>query len=471
MKMKNIIIAIVTLGCLVSCGEDFTNLAPISQRNVANFYKTASDLEVGVNAAYSALQQDGTYNEAYWILQEMRGDNTDQGPGTTGLARERAVIESFDEIPTSEIVTNAYVDSYLGISRCNIVLERADGIEMDATLRERLKGEALFLRSLFYYHLAVAFGNVPLVLTETKAVDEGQSHTQASADAIYGQIIQDLIQAENGLEVSYSGADLGRATKGAAATLLAKVYLTMGDQSSAEAVLRRIISTYGYSLLTDYTAIWGVDNEHNSESILEVQFQGGGFGEGNRFTNDFSPLPALQTSVGAYRNRPTREMLSAFESGDKRLFASMDTSYVDDQGMLLTNTNNDIRFVVKYGIDNPFNEGDAPNNFVVFRYADVLLMLAEALGESDEAYDLINQVRNRSGLGTISAATPGTFEEKLLQERKVELAFENHRWADLKRFGVAMEVMTGLGLQPNLLFAIPQRELDLNSSFVQNPGY
>ena len=145
--------------------------------------------------------------------------------------------------------------------------------------------------------------------------------------------------------------------------------------------MRRIISDYGYSLVADYNDLWGVANEHNSESIFEVEFQGGGFGGGNAFTNDFSPLPALPTGVGAYRNRPTVEMMNSYETGDARFFASMDTSFVDDEGVLNTNTLNDVRFIVKYGIDNPFNEGDAPNNFVVFRYADVLLMLAEAIGE------------------------------------------------------------------------------------------
>ncbi|MDH3708959.1 MAG: RagB/SusD family nutrient uptake outer membrane protein [Cyclobacteriaceae bacterium] len=467
MNYKVLNIVLLT-GFLLSCSEDFTDLAPVSQRNVANFYQTGSDLEVAVNAAYSALQQDGTYNEAYWIMQEMRSDNTDQGPGTTGLARERAVIEDFEEISTSEIITNAYVDSYLGIARCNTVLDRADPIDMDATLKERIKGEARFIRSLLYYHLAVSFGNIPLILTETQSVAEGSEHVQVSAETIYNQIVQDLIQAENALPISYDGSNLGRATKGAAATLLAKVYLTLGDNGSAETVLRRIISDYGYSLVPDYNDLWGVPNEHNVESIFEVEFQGGGFGEGNRFTNDFSPVPALQTSVGAYRNRPTRSMLAAYEPGDSRFFASMDTSYIDDQGMLLTNTADDVRFVVKYGIDNPFNEGDAPNNFIVFRFADVLLMLAEALGEVQEAYDLINQVRARAGLSAIDGSTPGTFQEKLLQERKVELAFENHRWADIIRFGVVDQIMTAEGKQAKLLFLIPQRELDLNSNFSQN---
>lgn len=470
--MRNYILPILLIPFfLVSCSEDFTDLAPISQRNVENFYQTPGDMEVAVNAVYSVLQRSGAYNEAYWIQMEMRSDNTDNGPDVTGLSRERAVIDNFEENSTNEIITNAFIDTYLGISRANILLERIDDVEMEAALRERLRGEALFLRSLFYYHLAVAYGNVPLVLTETKSVDEGRDQQQVPAETIYNQIIGDLDQAVKSLPATYSDEATGRATSGAAATLLAKVYLTVGDNSAAEGILRDVINSQEYELLEDYSDLWGVENEHNAESIFEVEFQGGGFGGGNRFTNDFSPLPALQTSVGAYRNRPTRDMLAAYEPGDERFFASMDTSYVDDNGMLLTNTANDVRFVVKYGRENAFQEGDAPNNWIVFRYADVLLMLAEALGESPEAYGLINQVRARAGLEPIDGNTPGTFEEKLLQERRVELAFENHRWADLKRFGVAESVMQAHGKAPNLLFPIPQRELDLNPGFAQNPGY
>lgn len=466
---KNIYILIFSV-LFLSCSEDFTDLAPTSQRNVENFYQTATDLEVAVNGIYNALQLNGTYNQSYWIMQEMRSDNTDQGPGATGLARERAIIEDFDEISTSEIVEDAWNDSYLGISRANVVLNRIDGVEMDQDLKDRLTGEALFLRSLFYYHLAMSFGNIPLVLTETQSVDEGATLVQVSASAVYGQLVTDLTSAESLLNLPSEtiGNDLGRVTKGAAAMLLAKVHLVLGNSGDAETVLRRIISDYGYDLVGDYNDLWGAENEHNSESIFEVQFQGGGFGGGNSFTNDFSPLPSLPTSVGAYRNRPTREMMNVYETGDERFFASMDTSFVDNEGMLQTNVNNDIRFIVKYGTENAFNEGDAPNNFVVFRYADVLLMLAEAIGESTEAYALINEVRNRAGLNDIDGTTAGSFEEKLLQERRVELAFENHRWADLLRFGQVEATLGAIGKTPRLLYLIPQRELDINSNFNQN---
>ena len=133
----------------------------------------------------------------------------------------------------------------------------------------------------------------------------------------------------------------------------------------------------------------------------------------------------------------------------------------------------DTGYTVKFGSVNTFNDDDASNNWPVLRYADVLLMLAEALGETNEAYGFINQVRTRAGLASIDQSTPGTFEDKLLQERRVELAFENHRWPDLLRMNRAQSAMTAQGKTTNgkLLFAIPQRELDLNSNFSQNSGY
>lgn len=467
MKLRPSYILPLLAGVLLACSEDFTNLNPVSQRNVGGFYQTANDMNTAINAAYKGLQLGGTYNQSFWIMQEMRTDNTDQGPDGTGLAAELTVIDNFSEIATSEIITAAYTDSYLGIARSNIVLDRIDAITMDQATKDRIKGEALFIRSLLFYNLAVSFGNIPMPLNEAKSADEGRALPQVPAAELYKQVIADLQKAEAALPIKYaSNADLGRATKGAAAALLGKVYLTTGDKASAATTLKRIIDTYGYSLVPDYANLWGLANENNRESIFEVQFKGGGTGTGNTFTNSFSPL--LRQTTGAYRNRPTQDMVNAYERGDDRFRKSMDTSYVNAQGALLTNTRNDVRFITKYGRENAFNENDASNNFVVLRYADVLLMMAEALGESDAAYGYINQVRARAKLAPISAATPGTFVDKLLRERRVELAFENHRWADLLRFGKAAEKLQAQGKTPRLLYLIPQRELDINSSYKQN---
>lgn len=455
MKLKYILFTIAIAGT-VSCSDSFTDLAPISQRNTEVFYKTAVDMEIAVNAIYNILKSNGCYNQSYWVLQELRSDNTFWDG--TGLAEEITVFDKFTDISTSDITEDAWNESYLGISRANILLSRIDGVEMDAGLKERFKGEALFLRSLFYYHLAVGFGNIPLVLTETSSVDEGTQHVQTNATAVLSQLVTDLQEAEGKLPASYSGADVGRATNGAANTLLGKVYLTLGDNGNAESALRKVT---GYSLVSDYADLWGIDNEHNSESIFEVEFEGGFGDQGNSFTAQFNGDLATSVTSGQ-RNIPEQDLLNAFEEGDLRFAATLDGITDDATG-----------WPIKYGIDNSFSEDDAANNWVVFRYADVLLMLAEAIGESDEAYSLINQVRNRAGLGPIDASSPGSFSEKLLQERRVELAFENHRWADLLRFGVAESIMSAQGKPVNgkLLFAIPQREMDLNSNFVQNPGY
>jgi hypothetical protein len=220
-------------------------------------------------------------------------------------------------------------------------------------------------------------------------------------------------------------------------------------------------------MVENYEDIWGVNNENNLESIFEVQFQGGGIGQGSAFTNEFSPSSFLQTGSGFGRNRPTQALIDSFDPEDERFEVSIGTSYINEQGEVTFSN-----YVRKYESD-PSSENDSDVNFIVFRYADVLLMLAEAKGESEESYQLINEVRERAGLSGIDSSTPGTFKEKLLEERQLELAFENHRWADLRRFDFEKEVFENAEplVNPAVvreLFFIPQREMDINPNFVQN---
>lgn len=462
--MKNICILLMSMLVLGSCSSDFTDLAPISNRNEADFYKTENDFVTAINASYRGLQKTGAYGRGYWTMFEMRSDNTDQGPDATGLARVYAEINAFTEDPLNEQVNAAWKDSYSVIANCNVILARIDGIQMNNDIKTRIIGEALFLRSLMYYHLAIAYGNIPLQLTPFKL---GEELTQVDATTVLTQLRVDLEQAEANLAISYSASDKGRATKGAAATLLAKVLLTLNNKSDAEVALRRIKNSYGYQLLPDFSKLWGSANEHNAESIFEVEFISGGIGQGSAFTNDFSPSAFLQTGQGFGRNRPTQSLVESYEPGDLRFASSLGTSYINAAGATVL-----ANYVRKFE-SNPPTENDSDINFVVFRYADVLLMLAEALGENSESYALINEVRYRAGLAPIDASTPGTFAEKLLHERRVELAFENHRWPDLKRFGVAAQkVNKAESFIPQSsvknLFFIPQREMDLNPKFDQN---
>ncbi|WP_027077239.1 RagB/SusD family nutrient uptake outer membrane protein [Maribacter antarcticus] len=460
--MKKIIIVFLMTCVTSACSEDFTDLAPISNRNEADFYNTADDFGAAINASYAGLQDAGVYNRAYWALFEMRSDNTDQGPDATGLARQYTEINQFTEDPLNEQVDAAWSGSYRVIANCNVILERIDNVvDIEEAVKNSIIGEAIFLRSLMYYHLAVAFGNIPLQLTPFAP---GDDLTQVDATTVYNQLASDLAVAEGNL----SSSNTIRASKGAAATLLAKVQLTLGNTAEAETTLRRVINNYNYELVTNYADLWGTGNENNVEAIFEVQFISGGIGQGSLLTNEFSPSGDLQTGQGFGRNRPTDVLVNAFEEGDLRFEPSMGTSWI--------NVNEEVieqNYVRKYE-SNPPQENDSDNNFVVFRYADVLLMLAEALGESPESYDLINEVRTRAGLDAIDATTPGSFQDKLLKERQVELAFENHRWPDLKRFGVVTDKLIesesdviNAGDIRNVFF-IPQREIDINPNFIQN---
>ena len=246
---------------------------------------------------------------------------------------------------------------------------------------------------------------------------------------------------------------------------MGKVYLTQGDKSSATSALKRVS---GYSLVDNYADLWGVENEFNQESIFEVSFESGYGVLGNLYTSAFN-VELGGTVTSGPRNFPTESLINSYEAGDTRFEASIAGIGSEAVGFAADGSG----WTIKYGTTNSSTDNDGPNNWVVLRYADVLLMLAEAIGESAESYGYINQVRARAGLGPISSSTAGTFAEKLLQERKVELAFEGHRWPDLKRFGVAASVMTseGIDIRGRLNIAIPQREMDINPNFVQNAGY
>jgi tetratricopeptide (TPR) repeat protein len=474
-----LISTVVLSGC-----DSFVDKAQISKPTKEEFYQTQEDFQTAINGAYDALQQDGTFYRNYWILFEIRSDNTDQGQDVTGLSRALFEINRFIERSGSEIVQQAWIDSYDGIERCNVVLDQADNLP-DGPFKNRVRGEALFVRSLLYYHLAVAFGNITLTTQPTGSPAEASEATsQVSAQEVYTQITGDLETAQGLLppRSGFPGAQAHKASSGAANALLGKVYLTMGEPQQAATALQRVIDSGEYALVSDYGNLWGPENENNAESIFEIQYTTGAGGEGSGYTNFFSPSSDLQTGEGVGRNRPTPAMVEAYLDLDgDRFRASMDTSYVDAAGETQL-----ARHVTKFESD-PFANFEAENNWIVLRYADVLLMMAEAIGPSGTTadgrtgWDLIDEVRDRSLPDPqFDVDRAGDFFAELLRERRVELAFENHRWPDLKRFeqyidGVALnqvqdELPDLASSDFNLLFPIPQREVDV-AGLTQNPGY
>lgn len=463
---RKLILAIPVLLLMISCGEDFTILAPQSQRNVENFYQTDSDFVTGINGAYSGLADNKAYGRNYMLLHEMRSDNTENDGGATGLAESFQRIDRFTELTTATEMEETWAGGYEVIARTNTILNRIDGASFDnPALADRIRGEALFIRSLVYYNLAVTFGNIAEQFEEVTTPNVELN--QVSADVIYDRIAADLSEAVGLLPESYSGEDIGRATSGAAGTLLGLVHLTNGNDGQAETALRNVVQSNQYELIPSYQDIWGVENKNNEESIFEIQFKSGGQGTGSPFTEYYSPNLSISGGVGG-GNAPQAipdELLDVYEATDDRLNSFGE---VDDDGAPYLNKYDGTQFAAF----------DGDNNFVVFRYADVLLMLAEAIGESQESIDLIDEVRERSGLTTSIADLPGTFSEKLLAERQREFVGENKRWPDLVRFGVAPQVMADFladeGISTNdvrLLYPIPQREIDSSSGALsQNPG-
>lgn len=452
-KLKALLFTIAALLTMWSC-EDFTNLAPYSERNVDSFYQTQNDFVVAINGAYAGLAGNSMFGRNYMLLHEMRTDNTSNDAGATGLSESLERITLFTEIATASELYNTWSGGYETIAMTNTILGRLGPVDFtDADLKDQIKGEALFIRALAYYNLAVTFGNIAYQFEEVTSPEI--TINQVTAAEIYNKIATDLALAETLLPDSYDATDIGRVTSGAAGTLLGLVQLTNGNNTEAEAALRRVM-TKGYDLVPDYADLWGVSNENNIESIFEIQYKSGGTGTGGSFTEYYSVDLRLTGGIGD-GNVPQGiedNALLIFDVDDERYDGTFGTTVDLDE------------YISKYDGTQTL-VFDSDNNFIVFRYADVLLMLAEAIGEGTEANGLIDQVRSRAGLTVPFEDLPGTFEDNLLLERRREFIAENKRWPDLLRFGKAKEVMaafhSGLGYTENdirLLYPIPQQEID-----------
>ncbi|MEP1151690.1 MAG: RagB/SusD family nutrient uptake outer membrane protein [Balneola sp.] len=455
--MKKLILTLFIPLLFISCGDDFTNLGPKTQRNVTNFYKNQTDFELAIRGSLDGLQSSQLFGVNFVLFMEMRADNGANGGGASGLAASLEQLDTFTDLPSGDEIAATYDAAYNVIASTNNILSRIDGVDFDSqTVKDQIKGEALFVRSLVYYHLAIIFGNVPLQLEEVTTPDVEVN--QVDAATIYAQAITDLETAEGLLP------ETGRITKWAAAALNGRVQLANGNPSGAEAPLRRVIGSMQYDLVPVYADIWGAANEGNIESIFEIEYISGNVGEGSAYTDMYTPNGVGGgVGGGVAPQNVTDDLVNAFDVNDERFEGSLDTVGQGPGNWWVTKFDS-----------SPSTAFDGPNNWIEIRYAEVLLNLAEALGESGEAYDLIDEVRVRTNLGPIDR-TPlgGTFEEKLLQERRFEFAFENKRWADLLRFGKAKEVMAAqLGIteaEVTLLFPIPEGVIDVSpESMTQN---
>lgn len=453
MKKKLLIfVVLLTVISFTSC-KKFLDVQPESSISTDNFYKNDKEVGAGVVSCYDGLQS--LYNIAY-ILTEIRSDNT-----TTLLHEgDYELLDHFKDGPSNSVTAQYWKISYSTIFRTNNILANISNVS-NAGLKQQYTGEVLFIRALNYFNLVRLFGDVPLI-TQVIYGEDNDQFGKTPSDVVYDTIISDFQRAANLLPKSYSSNDFGRATKGSAIGMLAKVFLTLHHYTEAKPLLEDLINGgYDYDLMTNYYDVFYT--EMNSEILFAVRYKEN-TAEGETFSSEM-------TSVGASvrGNNPTQSLLAEYDSSDSIRYK---VSVYNDSHDLLCG---------KYLSDSD----PAGNDWIVLRYADVLLMYAEVTNEingpTQEGIDAINQVRTRAGLGTFSVSdfTKDSFRLAIYKERRVELAFEDQRWYDLLRTGQVDSVMTAHGQQEGFtyesyrqLYPIPQREIDVSDGVLtQNPGY
>ena len=499
MKTKAILYALVTGIILVTflfpgCNK-FLDIPPQGQLTQEDFPKTASDALLATNATYESLREWFYHCGGYPILDIM-SDDASKGSNQNDQLATVGPYNTFQHTPTQDGLDRWWNALYEGVKRTNVVIEKVPAINMDTVIRNRYIAEAKFIRGLLYFDLVRAWGGVPLVLTTNPPVKLPRS----TADEIYLQVIKDLTYAIVYLpeKSQYGADDAGRATKGAAKALLAKVYLFRHNFPDAETLLLQVINSNEYSLEPLFINANGVDGNNGIESVFEIgalQVEGTESG-GNQYANTQGVRGSPNKGWGF--NRPTENLRGSFEPGDPRLKGTIidlgDT--IDGVPIIGDGPTPD---VTKDGNGNII-EVECYNRKVwvpgdntitqwghhrrILRYADVLLMAAEALnenGKQSQALTYLNMVRERARQGNnsilpdIITTDQALLSDTIMLERRHELAMEGcHRFWDLVRTGRAAAILGPLGFVTGKheLLPIPQSEIDISQgTLTQNPNY
>jgi tetratricopeptide (TPR) repeat protein len=507
MLEKKIYLLALVIVLLTSCSGFLNNQDPQSFLSPKTFYKTETQMKEAINGAYSALQQLYSGDGLFWIMAEERSDNTtfqfeeaDRGR----QANEKA--DFFQMHPATPVVRQLWKEMYAGISQCNSILDHIDKANLTDQEKNQISGQAEYIRALLYFDLVRLYGGVPLILHSITTPNEAtkKSSKRASSDSVYTQVLNDAQNAVDKLPLTWPTNEVGKATKGAANTLLGLVYLTRKDYPDAINAFHEVIKSESYSLISNYASLYGTNNKYNSESIFEIGFNGDVTGEQSNYIYHFAPFNSGSDIIGFHNlgghagyNIPTRSMLRAYKKGDARKDASIAWYVKSENKRFGVALGDSIPYIKKYAVK-PVEPSKQSVDFYVYRYAQVLLWYAEAMNEeygpndpakySMSAFHALNKVRNRAGLGSLKTGLSQLqFRKAVYHEERIESAFEDHRWFQLLRTGRAIEVMTKQGeeikkhhkhLDPadyniqsyKLLLPIPAREVEL-TGIKQNPGW
>ncbi|WP_316734499.1 RagB/SusD family nutrient uptake outer membrane protein [Pedobacter aquatilis] len=467
-----------------SCKKDFLNVPPQGQQPSVTFWKTPDDALKGVNAIYAQLRSWDNVAFNAICIESTGSDEADKGSTPTD-ATFFNLYDQFTVTSTQGALQGFWTGQYQNINLCNQVLDNVPNITMDATVKARYLAEAKFIRAYSYFRLVRAYGSVPLRLNVPKDNSE-YNLPQSDKAAVYAQIEKDLTEAAAVLPQSYAAADLGRATKGAALGMKAKVAMYQKKWADVLSLTNQVMGM-GYDLFADYEKGFRTQNENSVESLFEVQAE---LIPGNpsASTSQYSQVQGVAGVMGWGFNTPSAELAAAYETGDPRRDATiLFKGEITPQGDLVPTTVPNERYNQKSYVPfntrvSGFNEG-AQQNIRVLRFADILLMNAEAaneLGTPAQALAPLNRVRRRArGTNTAILADITTTDQAALRlaiykERQVELAMENDRYFDVIRQGRGLAVFGPKGWKANKneVWPIPQTEIDLSGGMLkQNPGY
>ena len=479
-KYSNILIASLMLTTFMACDDnDFLDVEASTETPEQALSSPTAATEL-VNAVYNKLL-DWNMNSFSWIgVSSITSDDADKGsdPGDTGADKD--LMDALTFTATTLSFNEVWEANYQGIARANQALKYLPNLKIEENLKNRLIGESKFLRALFYFRLTSMFGGVPLIKSVPDIQNQNDikvANTRATKQEVYNFIMTDLAEAAEALPTKYVGNDIGRATKGAALTLLAKVNMYQGNWQKVFDLTQQV-KGLGYSLTPDYSHIWREIGENNNESIFEIQARGE---TPNKGIQGYSVSQGARGAGGWGWgfNTPTEDLVNTYEANDLRKNATIifrgETLW---DNLLVPNTVSNPRYSKKaYAskTNESFNGNDweSNKNVRILRYAEVLLMNAEAALElGRDAATPLNMVRNRAGLGN----APIVNKTVIWKERRVELAFEHDRFFDLVRQGRAGVVLRAHGKNfvdgKHELFPIPQTQINLSGGLLkQNPGF
>lgn len=531
MKRFNITAVLFIALALTSCNGWLKEQEPATT-TVADYFKNGLSCQYATTGAYVPLLWE--YQSTYfsdWFIGDVVSDDALKGGQNVADMGTVYDMENFKTNTNNQLLLEYYRAQYQGIGRCNLALKYIPNVACDADMnqstKERFIGELKFLRALYYFRLVRVFGGVPLS-TEVLEGEASWKMDRATIDKVYDQIIADLTDAESKLweKSKYTSADLGRATKGAAQAMLLKVNLyrasagytgaVKGSYEEARNWGDKIIQSKQYTLCTNWWDNFSLAGENGPESVFEIQYSSEGSGDygpssegGEGYTRGTFTLVLTRSrnsekGGGWGFNKPSQNLFNEYENGDAR----RDLTIFKPEKF--QNESEEVYLgcpylSLKYAMMNEFPEktdlhdARGPLNNKLIRYADVLLMYAEACsyagaGTSGSAEWALNEVRKRAGMAEFPGynikingveITP-TIEEAIRHERRMELAMEGHRWYDICRWGKAYEIMTAYKAQEtpaaqaemadfvkgkHELFPIPSQEMLLSGITQQNPGY